>query len=139
MLLALRFTIDILIHLQSRGFGSRSPHGHGWNTNHRGMWRHIIEDHAAGSNLGAVTYPDIAKYFCTGTDENAVANLGMAIAGFIAGTSQGNFMQHRDIIADKRGFANDQTGSVINKNSFAYLGGRVNIYRKYFRDAVLII
>ena len=63
----------------------------------------------------------------------------MTIAALLAGTAQGHVMQDRHVVLDHRGFADDETGRVIEENAAADLRGGMDIALEYRRRAALQI
>lgn len=87
----------------------------------------ILEDDTAGADLASLADGDIAEDFGTGTDEDAGADLGMAIAAGFPGTAEGNFMEEGDIVFDDGGFTDDDAGGVVEEDAGADAGGGVDI------------
>ena len=50
---------------------------------------------------------DIAEDLGAGADEHAVPDLGMAVAGFLAGAAERHVLHDRDIVLDHRRLADD--------------------------------
>ena len=78
----------------------------------------------------AGTDPDIAQDLGPGTDQHAVANLGMTIALVLAGTPQGHGLQNGDIVAYHGSFTDYQASGVIQHDATAHARRWVNVDRE---------
>ena len=52
-------------------------------------------------------------------------------AFFLAGTAKGDLVQHGDIVLNDGGFANDESGAVVQQDTTANLRGGVNIHAEH--------
>ena len=101
------------------------------------MGRDFFQNHTAGGNLGAFPDDDIAEDLGPGADEDSAADFWMTVATLFAGSPQGDFMKHGDIVTDDRGLADDHAGGMINENPFDDAGRGVDINGKDLGDPVL--
>ena len=119
--------IEVLIH-RERGFGRLGMSGFTrGNADYRGMRRYMLQNDAAGTDFGTFADVDVAKNLRAGADEHATPDLRVAIAAFLTGPAQRNVLQHRDVVADDGGFANDDTCSVVDENPASQARGWVNV------------
>src|SRR5581483_7662156 len=80
---------------------------------------------------------DIAEDLRAGADHDAVADLRMAVAGFLAAAAQGDAVQERNVVFDHRGFTDHQAGGVIEENTAADPRRRMDVALKDRRRAAL--
>ena len=66
-------------------------------------------------------------------------DLGVAVAALLAGAAQGHILQHRNIIPNHRGRADDKTGRVIEENTFADPCRGMNVGLEHFGRTALEI
>src|SRR5512135_1635436 len=72
--------------------------------------RHVMEHDAARGYPHAIADGDVAENLGAGAHHHATADLGMAIAIFIAGAAKRDAMQHGAIVPNHRRLANDNAG-----------------------------
>ncbi len=51
------------------------------------------------------------------SDEDSVAQCGMALAFFLAGAAQRHALVERNVVADNRGLADDHAHAVVNEDA----------------------
>ena len=83
--------------------------------------RNVAQHHRTGGDLGAVTDREVAQQLGAGPYHHAIAQSGMAFAGFLAGTAQGCALIESAVIADDGGFADDHAGAVVDEESLTDL------------------
>ena len=93
-----------------------------------GVRRDIVEHHAAGADLGTGADFDAAEDFRAGADQHAGADDRMAVAGFLAGAAERDFMEDRDIVLDDRGFTDDEGGGVVEQDAAADARGGMDVH-----------
>ncbi len=72
-------------------------------------------------------------------DQHAMADLRVAVAGFLAGAAERHPLQDRDAALHHRGFADHEGGGVVEENAFAERHRRVDVGLEHFRRAALQI
>ena len=82
---------------------------------------------------------DVAEHFCAGRKQHAVADLGMAIAAFFAGSAERDVLEDRDVVADDRCLADDDPGCMVDEHPDAEARRRVNVDLEDLRNAALQI
>ena len=70
---------------------------------------------------------DIAQDLGTSANQHAAANLGMPVACFLAGATQGDILQDRDIILDHGCCTHDNTRRVIEEDALAKARRRIDV------------
>ena len=73
---------------------------------------------------------DVAQHLGPRPDQDAIADLGVAIALILAGAAQRHRMQHRDIVAHHRGFTDHDRMGVVDHDAAAHAGGGVDVDAK---------
>src|SRR3989338_8766160 len=89
------------------------------NADNGRIGRDILNDHRIGAYVGIVADCDVAEDFGPGPDDNGIAERGMALAGFLAGSAQGHPLKKGHVIADYRGLADDNARAMVDKKPFA--------------------
>ena len=89
--------------------------------------RHRLEHHRSRRDARAAADLDIADDVGARADQHAVADLRMAVAVVLAGAAERHVVQHRDVVADRRGLADHQAGGVIEEDAAADLGRRMDV------------
>ena len=72
-----------------------------------------------GGDARAMADFDVAEDLRPCADQHAVADLGMAIAGLLAGAAEGDALQDRHVVLDHRRLADDQAGGVVEEDALA--------------------
>ena len=80
---------------------------------------------------------DIAEDLGAGADQHAVADLGMAVAGLLAGAAERHVLQDRDIVLDHRRLADDEAGGVVEEDAAAHRHRRIDVGLEDLRRAAL--
>src|SRR5690606_8804968 len=80
---------------------------------------------------------DIAEDLGAGADEDAAADLRMAVAALLAGAAERHPVQDRDIVLDHRGLADDEAGGMIKQDAAADGGVRMDVHLEHLRGAAL--
>ena len=99
----------------------------GRDTGDGGIRRHVLQHHRTGGDAGAMADPDIAEHLGPGADQDAVTDLRMPVAVFLSGPPQSDGMQHGDVVADHRRFADDDGMGVVDHDPFADSRGRMDV------------
>ena len=60
-------------------------------------------------------------------DENAAADLGMPVAGLLAGAAERNVLEQRDVILDHRRHADHESRGVVEEDALPESGMRVDV------------
>src|SRR5579863_3839233 len=98
---------------------------------------HGLGHHRAGADLGEVADVDVADDVRPGADEDAFADLGMALHPVGAGAAEGNSVQHGDVVAHPRRLADDDAGAVVDEDAFADYRRRMDVHLEKLGDAAL--
>ena len=86
--------------------------------------RHRLQHDRAGRDPGAMADLDVAEDFRARADQHAVADLGMAVAGLLAGAAERHALQDRDVVLDHRRLADHEAGRVVEEDALADARGR---------------
>lgn len=65
--------------------------------------------------------------FWPGSDEDSGADDGVAVAVFFAGAAEGDFVEDGDVVFDDGGFADDESGAMVEEDAAADAGGWVDV------------
>ena len=95
------------------------------------------EHDGPGGDAAAIADLDVAEHLGARADQNAVADLGVTVLLFLAGAAEGHGMQHGDVVAHDRRFADDDGMGVVDHDPAADAGGRVDVDAEDFRAAHL--
>ena len=98
-----------------------------------------MEHHGAGCDPRAMTHLDIAEDLGSGADEHAVADLGMTVAALLAGAAERHVLEHRHVVLDHRGRADNETCCVVEEDAATDPGRRMNIGLEHLRRPALEI
>src|SRR5690606_23630074 len=93
----------------------------------RRIGRHGLQDDGARGYARAGADLDIAENLGAGADEHALADLRMAIALLLAGTTERHALEERDVVLDHRRRADHDSGAVVDEHAAADLRGRVDV------------
>lgn len=104
---------DGLVHSQRRERVGWVPHLPRWDSCHGAMRRNILEDDAASADLGAFPDDDTTQHLRACADHAPSPDLRRAVAVDPAGASQGYLVQHREVVFDNGGLADDNAGGVV--------------------------
>jgi hypothetical protein len=96
------------------------------NADDGGIGGHVFYHDRTGANLGVVADGDIAQHFRACPNHDAVFQRGVAFAATFSGTTQRHLLIEHDIVANDGGFADDDAETMIDEESAANLGGRVD-------------
>src|SRR6478672_11748528 len=96
-----------------------------------------MEHHGTGCDPRAVTHLDIPEDFGSGADEHAVADLGMTVAALLAGAAERHVLEHRHVVLDHSGRADNETCCVVEEDAATDPGCRMNIGLEHFRRPAL--
>ena len=98
-----------------------------------------MEHHGTGCDPRAMTHLDIPEDFGSGADEHAVADLGMTVAALLAGAAERHVLEHRHVVLDHSGRADNETCCVVEEDAATDPGCRMNIGLEHFRRPALEI
>lgn len=85
------------------------------------VWRYLMQNNAARTDLGIVSNRKRTKYFGACTNHDVVADGWMTLAVLLARTAECNALIERNIVADNRRFSYNNAVSMVNKKAFSYL------------------
>src|ERR1019366_1000822 len=88
--------------------------------------RHRMNDNGTGADLHVIADPDAAEYFRARSNDDVVADRGMALAVFITRASQRYPLVEKHIVADFGGFADHHAHAVVDEKTAA--DGRARMY-----------
>src|SRR3954471_4537600 len=80
---------------------------------------------------------DVAENLCPRSYQHTATDFGMTILVFLASTAERDTMQDRDVVLDHSGFTAHKAGGVIEEDTAADPGGRVDVGLKHRRGAAL--
>ena len=103
----------------------------------RDVRRYVVQHHAAGTDLRAFADFDVADDLAAGRQQHAAADLRMAIARYLAGTTERDRMQNRHVVFDDGRFADDDAGRVIEHDPGTDARGRVDVDAERHADLIL--
>ena len=126
-----------MVHIQGRLVRSGFAHHLGGYARDCGVGLYRLQYHASCAHFGAFTDADIAQNLGASANEHAIADLGMAVAVFLARTAQRYRLQNRHVIAHASCFAHYKARGVVEHDALAQVGRRVNIYAELGAHAVL--
>src|ERR1035437_5853286 len=87
----------------------------------------IPEHYGAGPHSGVISHSNVAQNLSARTDDHSIANRGMSLELFLAGTAERSALIQRDVIADDRSFSDDDTHAMINEQTTPNLRSRMNL------------
>ena len=61
----------------------------------------------------------------------------MSIPSYLPGSTERHFMEHREVVVDDGGFADDHARGVVEEDSFADAGPRMDVHGEDLGDAAL--
>ncbi len=91
----------------------------GGNTGNRGVVRHVLQHDRPRRDARAMADADVAQDLGPCPDQDAVLDLRVAVAVFLAGAAQCHGMQHRDVVADDGGFPDDDGMGMVDHDPLA--------------------
>ena len=95
-----RRELDALIHFERRFRHVDATDDAGRHAGRGAARRHRLEHDRTRRDLGAGADLDVAEHLGAGAQQYAAPHLRMTVAAFLAGTAQGDAMQHRDAVLD---------------------------------------
>ena len=102
-----------------------------------GVRRDVDEHEGPRPNLGALTDVDVPEKNGPCTDEDPVANLGVAIANGFPRSAQRDIVQDGHIAANRGRLAHHQSCCVVEENAGADLGRGVDVHVENLRHPAL--
>ena len=96
-----------------------------------------MQDDTTRTDLGVAADLNIAEHFCPSTQQHAVTHLRVPIATLLAGAAERHLVQDRNVIADNRSLADNETGTVVDEHAASDRYGGMDIDGKDFGDAAL--
>lgn len=91
------------------------------------VWWYVAKDDRACADAGAFADDDVAEDVRIVAHEDAVAEGRVAFAAGFASSAEGDALVKRDVIADNRGFADDNADPVVDEETAADLSGRMDL------------
>src|ERR1700692_3126534 len=82
---------------------------------------------------------DVAENFRARPDQDAAADLGMAVLVLLAGAAERDAVQDRDVVFDHSGLTRDESGGMITEDAAANSRGGIDIGLEHRRRAPLQI
>src|ERR1700692_1545440 len=82
---------------------------------------------------------DVAENFRARPDQDAAADLGMAVLVLLAGAAERDAVQDRDVVLDQGGLADHEAGGMIQEDAEADPRRGVDVGLEYRRRAALQI
>ena len=101
--------------------------------------RHRMQHNRTGGDARALANLDIAEDLGSGADQHALADLRDGGRRPPCRCRPGHVLQHRNVVLDDRGRADDEAGRVIEENAFADPRRRMDIGLEYLGRAALEI
>src|SRR5690606_36342449 len=95
--------------------------------NHRARRRYLLRHHRVGTDACVVADRDRAENFGAAANQHAVTQRRMALAFIPAGAAERDTVIERDVVANFGGFADDDTGAVIDKKTLTDTRTGMNI------------
>src|SRR5579863_2490807 len=86
-----------------------------------------MDDDRAGADLDVVADVDVAEDFGAGTDDDAIAEGGVALSLLAAGAAEGDALVEEDVVTDFGGFADDYPGAVVDEKPAADGGSGMDL------------
>src|ERR1022692_1385051 len=107
------------------GVGSH-PHYAAGNSDDRGMIGHRANDDRPGANFHIVADPDAPEDLGACSDDDVVADGGVALALLVARSAEGYALINENVVADLGGFAYHHAHAVIDEETPPDLRARMN-------------
>lgn len=126
-----------MVHFLGWIFFARGTYFGCGDTCYGGVWGDVLEDDAAGSDLGSGADFYSAENLGTGSDEDAGADDGVACSFLFAGSSEGDFVHDGDVVFYDGGFSDDYAGGVVDEDAAADLCAWVDVYAEDFTGDAL--
>src|SRR5689334_24374798 len=101
--------------------------------------RHGLDHDRAGSDARAMADLDVAENLCAGADQHAVTDFRMTVLVLLAGATERDAVQDRDVVLDHSGLAADKTGGVVEEDAAADARGRIDVGLEHRGGAALEI
>ena len=111
---------------QNAALGTDANHTSG-NTDDGGMIRDRVDYHAARADLDVVPDHDIAEDLGASTDDDAVADGGMALTALCTSSAQCHALVDQHVVANLSGFADDYAGAMVDEKAVADSGAGVDL------------
>src|SRR5262245_41065064 len=83
------------------------------------MVRHRPHDHRARANLHEIADANVAEKCCSSSHHDFVSEGWGALPGVLASAAKGDSLIENHVVADFRGFADDDAHAVVDKKSAA--------------------
>src|SRR5690606_7393206 len=80
-----------------------------------------------GTDLGALSDLNGSEDLSAGADDDAVMKGGVPLTGFLAGSSEGDPLEDRDVLTDLGRLSDDHTHTVVDEQSRTDGGAGVNL------------
>src|SRR5512144_2272879 len=119
--------IEHLVHGARRLWAARLPDDLGRYAGNCDIVRYRLDDNRSRGNARAVANLDVAQDFRACADHYAAADFRMTVFVLLAGTAERHVMQNRNIIFDDSGFADNQSGRMIEENAAPDFRRRIDI------------
>jgi hypothetical protein len=126
-----------VIHLDRRLGAACLAHDPRGDTRHRLAGRYIVKHDRSRSNPRTIADADVAKDLRSGTYQNTIRYLWVAITILLAGPAQSDGMEHRYVVSDHGRFPDDDRVRVINHYSLSDPSPWMNVDTKDLRDTHL--
>ncbi|WVZ17532.1 hypothetical protein V8G54_010514 [Vigna mungo] len=102
--------------------------------NRGGPWRHINQNHRAGTNLCTFPNLNISQNCSTSANKHPIPNLGMPVTTNLASPAQCNMVQNGYIVPNHRCLPHHHPSGMIKQNPLPNPRRRVNIHRKHISN-----
>ena len=88
---------------------------------------HVLDDNRIAADLDVVANVDVAKHLGARAHRDIVAQGGVALAGFVAGTAERDALVEHAVVAHNGGLADNDAHGVVDKEMFADLCSGMNL------------
>ena len=119
--------IDHLVHCASRFRSTRTANDTCGNTGDSRAGFDRLQDHGTSSDPGVRTELYVTKNGSTCSDEHPAPYFGMSVASVFTCPSERDVLQDRYVVLDNTGFANDDSGGMVEENASTELDSWMNI------------
>jgi hypothetical protein len=110
-----------------------------WNASGGATSWHSFQHNTACPYLGASTNFNVTEDASASPNHNALANLRMAVAVYVAGSAQSYPLEHGDTVLDDCGLADHDASAVVNHYATAKPSGGIDVDAKDQRHPALKI
>ena len=97
------------------------------NTNRRAVLGNLLENDGVCRDLTVIVYLYRAKHLCARANHDVIAKRGVTLTNVLTRTAEGHALIKRTVVAYLGSLADDDSHTVVNKESLAYRRARMDL------------